>query len=106
MSDEILTQEEIPIKLEVVPGGRKYSATIHPDEEELVREATRQLREKFNVYKQTFSEVNLSDRDILAMIAIDIAVSHLKLEKKNDTVPFTTKIKQLNDELKDFLKEE
>lgn len=98
--------DEILIQLEVIPGGRKYPVIIHPDEEELVREATRQLREKFNAYKHTFSEAKLSDKDILVMMAIDIATSHLKLEKKNDTVPFTTKIKQLNDELKDFLKEE
>lgn len=98
--------DEILIQLEVVPGERKYPVTIHPDEEEIVREATRQLREKFNAYKQTFSEAKLSDKDILAMMAIEIAVSHLKLEKKNDTIPFATKIKQLNDELKDFLKEE
>ena len=98
--------DEILIQLEVIPGGRKYPVIIHPDEEELIREATRQLREKFNAYKNTFSEAKLSDKDILVMMAIDIATSHLKLEKKNDTVPFTTKIKQLNDELKDFLKEE
>ncbi|MDR0394016.1 MAG: cell division protein ZapA [Tannerella sp.] len=98
--------DEIPIQLEVIPGGGKYLVKAHPDEEELIREATKQLREKFNAYKQTFSEVNLSDEDILVMMAIDIATSHLKLEKKNDTIPFTTKIKQLNDELKDFLKEE
>lgn len=98
--------DEILIQLEIIPGGRKYPVIIHPDEEELIREATRQLREKFNAYKNTFSEAKLSDKDILVMMAIDIATSHLKLEKKNDTVPFTTKIKQLNDELKDFLKEE
>jgi cell division protein ZapA len=99
--------DKIPIQLEVIPGGRKYPVVIHPDEEELVREATKQLREKFNAYKNTFSdEAKLSDKDILAMMAIDIATSHLKLEKKNDTIPFTTKIKQLTDELIDFLKEE
>jgi cell division protein ZapA len=98
--------DEILIHLEVIPGGRKYPVRIHPDEEEIIREATKLLRTKFNAYKNTFSEAKLSDKDILAMMAIEIATNHLKLEKKNDTVPFTTKIKQLNDELKDFLKEE
>jgi cell division protein ZapA len=98
--------DETQIQLEVIPGERKYPVMIHPDEEELVREAAKQLRKKFNAYKNTFSEAKLSDKDILAMMAIEIAISHLKLEKKNDTIPFTTKIKQLNDELKDFLKEE
>jgi cell division protein ZapA len=101
-----MPDNDILIQLELIPGGRKYPVIIHPDEEELIREATKQLREKFNAYKQTFSEANLSDEDILAMMAIDVAVGHLKLEEKNDTIPFTAKIKQLNDELNDFLKEE
>jgi cell division protein ZapA len=98
--------DEMQIQLEIIPGGRKYPVIIHPDEEELVREAARQVREKFNAYKHTFSEAKLSDKDILAMMVIEIASSHLKLERKNDTTPFTTKIKQLNDELKDLLREE
>jgi hypothetical protein len=96
----------IPINLEVIPGGRKYLVRIKAEEEGLVREAVSQLRQKFTAYKQAFSETELSDQDLLAMTAIDLATSHLRLEAKNDTVPFKTKIKQLNDELKDFLKEE
>jgi cell division protein ZapA len=100
MSDEIL------IQLEVFPGGRKYPVWIKNEDEQLVREATKLLRQKLNAYKQTFSEAKLSDKDLLAMAAIDMAVSHLRLEKKNDTIPFTTKIKQLTEELRDLLKEE
>ena len=100
MSDEML------ITLEVKPGGRKYPVTINADDEELVREAAKQLREKFNAYNQTFSNADLSEIDIMAMIAIDIATSHLRLEKKNDVLPFTTKIQHLNQKLKDYLKEQ
>ena len=100
MSDEML------ITLEVIPGGRKYPTTINADEEELVREAVRQLRLKFNAYNQTFSEADLSNFDLMAMMAIDIATSHLRLERKNDIVPFTTKIQQLDDKLKVYLKEQ
>jgi cell division protein ZapA len=94
------------IQLEVFPGEKKYPVWIKMEDEQLVREATKQLRQKFNAYKQTFSEAKLSDKDLLAMAAIDIATSHLRLEEKNDTVPFTTKIKQLTNELKDLLEEE
>ena len=94
------------ITLEVIPGGRRYPVNIDADDEELVREAARQLRLKFNAYKQVFSEADLSESDFMAMVAIDIATSHLRLERKNDTVPFTTKIQQLNDKLKDYLKEQ
>jgi Cell division protein ZapA. len=100
MSNEML------ITLEVITGGRKYPVKINADDEELVREATRQLRLKFNAYNQAFSEAELSDLDLMAMLAIDIATSHLRLERKNDIVPFTTKIQELNEKVKDFLKEQ
>ena len=100
MSDEML------ITLEVIPGGKKYPVTINADDEELVREAARQLREKTNAYIQAFSNADLSEKDIMAMVAIDIATSHLRLEKKNDIVPFTSKIQQFNEKLKDYLKEQ
>jgi len=100
MSNEML------ITLEVIPGGKRYPVNIDADDEELVREAARQLRLKFNAYKQVFSEAGLSESDLMAMVAIDIATSHLRMESKNDTVPFTTKIQQLNDKLKDYLKEQ
>lgn len=100
MSDEIL------ITLEVIPGGKKYPVTIKTDDEEIVREAAKQLRQKFNAYTQTFTGAGLSEKDIMAMVAIDIATSHLQLERKNDTAPFATKIQQLNEKLKDYLKEQ
>ena len=101
MPDEILN-----IQLEVIPGGRKYLIKINADDEGLVREATKQLRLKFNAYKQVFSEVDLSEKDLMTMMAIDMAVSHLRLEANNDKVSFTEKMHQLNEKLKDYLKEQ
>jgi len=98
MSNEML------ITLEV--GGKKYPARINADDEELVREAVKQLRQKFNAYNQAFSGADLSDLDIMAMVAIDIATSHLRLERKNDIVPLTDKIQLLDDKLKNYLKEQ
>ena len=98
MSNEML------ITLEV--GGKKYPAKINADDEELVREAVKQLRQKFNAYNQAFSGADLSDLDIMAMVAIDIATSHLRLERKNDIVPLTDKLQQLDNKLKNYLKEQ
>ena len=98
MSDKLL------IQLEVIPKEMKYPVRVKPDEEEIVREATKQLREKFIVYQQTFSAAELSEKDLLAMIALDIATSHLRLEGKNDTGPYKKKIEQLYNEMTDYLK--
>ena len=98
--------DKISITLEVIPGGRKYPVRINADDEELVRKATSQLRQKYVQYQQAFPGADLSEIDIMAMIAIDIATSHLRLERKNDTIPFTEKLQQLDNELKSYLKEQ
>ena len=101
MPDEILD-----IQLEVIPRGRKYPVRINADDEEIVREATKQLRQKFVAYQQTYAEADLSDKDLMTMVAIDTAVSHLQLERNNDKESFVTKMQQLNEKLKDYLKEQ
>ena len=101
-----MPDEELDILLEGIPKGRKLPLKINANDEELVREAAKQLRQKFIAYKQAFSKAGLSDQDLMTMIAIDIAVSHLRLERNNDKTSFTTKIQQLNDKLKDYLKEQ
>jgi len=101
MPDEILD-----IQLEVIPKGRKFPVRINAEEEELVREAAKQLRQKFIAYKQAYAETELSDKDLMTMVAIDVAVSHLQLERNNDKTTFITKIQQLNEKLKDYLKEQ
>ena len=105
------TSNEIPITLEVIPGGRKYPVRIDADDEELIREATKQLRMKVNVYIQKFYVANLFEEDlslldIMEMVAIDIATSHLRLERKKDMEPFVAKIQQLNNKLGNYLKEQ
>ena len=111
-NDSLINEEkEILIMLEVIPGVRKYPVKINVDDEELIREATKQLRMKVNVYIQKFYVANLFEEDlslldIMEMVAIDIATSHLQLERKNDMEPFVTKIQQLNDKLGDYLKEQ
>jgi len=101
MPDEILD-----IQLEIIPKGRKFPLRIKADEEELVREAAKQLRQKFIVHQQDFSESGLSDKDLMTLVAIELAVSHLQLERNNDKTTFITKIQQLNEKLKDYLKEQ
>ena len=97
--------DKIFITLEIIPGGKKYPVRINADDEELVRKASSQLRQKYVQYQQAFPDADLSEKDIMAMTAIDIATSHLRLEGKNDTAPFMEKIQQLDNELKVYLKE-
>ena len=101
-----MPNEKLDIQLEVIPQGKKFPVKINANEEELVRLAAKQLRQKFIAYKQSFSEADISDKDLITMVAIDMAVSLLQLEKNNDKTLFTTKIQQLTEKLKDYLKEQ
>ena len=98
---------EILINIEVIPGGRKYPVKINADDEELIREATKQLRIKIISYNQSYSEAEtISNYDIMTMVAIDIATSLLRLERNKNMEPFVEKIQQLNYKLGNYLKEQ
>ena len=99
-----MPDEKLDIQLEIFSRGKKYPVGINANDEELVREAARQLRQKFISYQKAFSGTELSDEDLMIMVAIDISVSHLRLERNNDKASFITKIQQLNVQLKDYLK--
>jgi cell division protein ZapA len=94
----------IQINLRVMPGKKQYPLVIDSKDEEIVRAATMQLRQKITSYRETYKNEIVSDLDIITMVAIEIATSHLRLEGKNDIVPVNNKIQQLDNELKDYLK--
>lgn len=90
MDDKFLINIEI--------AGTKYPLTINRQEEEVVRAAAAQINSKILQYRQYFnSEVNI--KDLLAMVAFQLSLTNLKLEKRNDTVPFMDAIERLKEEV-------
>jgi FKBP-type peptidyl-prolyl cis-trans isomerase (trigger factor) len=95
---------KIPAKCKI--GTVTVTIMIDEEEEQLFREAHRQLKLKYQSFCEIFSDAELPESELLAMLAIDIAYSHLKLEKNNDSVFFKDKLQLLDDELKDYLNEQ
>ena len=95
MDDKILIHVEI--------AGKSYGIRINRSEEQVAREAVRQIRKKMDQYRKKYSDVDV--KDLLAMVTFQLSVENLKLEDKNDTSPFTEKIQELTDELESFLKD-
>lgn len=83
--------------------GKSYGIRINRSEEQVAREAVRQIRKKMDQYRKKYSDVDV--KDLLAMVTFQLSVENLKLEDKNDTSPFTEKIQELTDELESFLKD-
>ncbi len=93
-------------KIHVDIAGKSYGLTINRNEEALVREATKQIRHQMMLYRNAFSDPDLTDKDRLAMVALQLSIENLKLENRNDTSPFTDKITELTQELEAYLKDE
>lgn len=86
--------------------GKKYGLRINRSDEELARDAERLITQKIDRYRKTFSADYVDEKDLLAMVALQLSMDKIKLEKKKDTSPFSEKIQQLTDELESFLKDE
>ena len=71
-------------------------------EEFLIRKATKRVQHHVIQYKQHFAK-SVEDRDLLAMVAIQLAMEVVNLEERNDTKPFTHKIQQLTKTLEGYL---
>ena len=95
MDDKFLIHLEIAEK--------SYGLRINRSEEQVAREAVRQIRMKMDQYRKKYSEVDV--KDLLAMVTFQLSVENLILEDKNDTSPFTEKIQELTDELESYLKD-
>ncbi len=93
-------------KIHVDIAGSSYGLRINREDEALVREAAKQVRHKLMQYRSAFPSDELSDKDRLAMVVLQLSIENLKLEDRNDTSPFTEQILQLTNELEVFLRDE
>lgn len=89
------------IKINLKIGGRIIPMNILPENEEIIREAAKQVEMKINAYRGYYTD--LEQETILGLTAFDFALSNLKLKERNDTQPYTDKIEELNELLENHL---
>jgi cell division protein ZapA len=92
-------QFRINIKIE----GRTYPLSIDRKDEEKYRLAAKDVNETIAKYKQLFRDKDA--QDILAMAAFQIALDKTQISGLEDKTLFIDEIKNLNDDISDFLKE-
>lgn len=83
--------------------GRNYPLTINRDDEERYRKAAKIVNETINGFRQRFHAND--QQDIMAMTAFQFALNYKKLEDRQDYSQFIDDIKDINDDISDFLKE-
>lgn len=81
--------------------GRIFPLEINRDEEERYRKAAKMVNEIVNKFRTTFRDQE--SQDILAMSAFQLALSNVELQDRNDNSLFIDELKNLNDDISDFL---
>jgi cell division protein ZapA len=96
---------EFVINLEIADRTYPVKITRGDEQEEfLIRMAAKRVQQNVIQFKQHFAK-SVENRDLLAMVAIQLAVELISMEDKNDTKPYTHKIQQLTEMLDNYLKD-
>ncbi len=91
------------IKINLQMAGASYPLTISREDEQMVREAAKQVNLRLNAYREHYQSV--SAERIMAMVAYQFSLESLQQKQRNDTEPYATKIKELTKVLEDYFKE-
>ena len=95
-------KEKLHIRLHVYD--TEISVNVLREDEEYYRKAATLITDTVNTYASVFKG-RKSDKDLLYMALIDIALRYEKEAKRNDTVPFTDILGKLTAEIEDALKQ-
>ena len=74
------TERKLDIKLEIV--GKSYSFSIDPANEEVYRLAAHKINNRLAAAQQSRVD-GFSMQDYLAVVAVDLMISNIRLERKN-----------------------
>lgn len=95
--------ENKKLRINIKIDGRIYPLHINRSDEERYRLAAKMVNETANKFRDTFRDKE--SQDILAMTAFQIALSNTELQNRDDSSFFVDELKNLNDDISDFLKE-
>uniref|UniRef100_A0AB33J7E0 Cell division protein ZapA n=1 Tax=Prevotella sp. GTC17260 TaxID=3236796 RepID=A0AB33J7E0_9BACT len=94
-------KEKLHIRLHVYD--TEMSVNIVRADEKLYRDAAKLITDTVNTYSEVFKG-RKTDKEILYMALIDIALRYEREAERNDTAPFSDILKTLTSEIEDALK--
>jgi len=95
-------EDKLSIKVNVAD--RFYPLKIDSKDEEKIRKAARMINEKVLLYKQRYSDKDT--QDFLAMAALQYVTKVLENEKHETDTSLLQNLKELDEELAEYLKAE
>ncbi len=96
-----MAEDKLHIRLHVYD--TDISVNVPREDEEFYRRAAKLISETINTYANAFKG-RKSDKDLMYMALIDIALRYEKELSRNDTTPFSDILGKLTLEIEDALK--
>ncbi len=82
---------------------RVYPLQVSRKDEERFRNAAKRLNELVQSFRKDYP--NKDSQDVLAMTAFQVVYSHMVMQEKADHTPLIIELKDLRDDVNDFLAE-
>jgi len=95
------SNEENKLKIHTVIGGFRFPMNIDRNEEEIYRNAEKQVNRYIYDYQKQY--LNLSAEEIRSLVAFQLAVVIYKMETNQSIDPVIEKIRSLDNELEELL---
>lgn len=95
-------EDKLSIRVNVAD--RYYPLKIDRKDEEKIRKAAKMINEKVLQYKQRYTDKDT--QDFLAMAALQFVIKVLESETTEEASPVIEDLKELDDELNEFLRRE
>jgi cell division protein ZapA len=93
-------EEKLSIRINLAD--RYYPLKIEQKDEERIRKAAKLINEKILQYKQRY--VDKDNQDFLAMAALQFVIKYLEIEEQADDQPILEDLKELDEELEEYLR--
>ena len=91
------------IRINLNLAGTTYPVFIDRKDEEIVREAAKQVNIRFN--RNQLEHPEMSPEKVMAITAFELSLQMHDQKERNDTEPYTNKIKELTEVLDAHFKE-
>jgi cell division protein ZapA len=89
------------LKIHLLIDGNRYPLTIERSQEQLYRDAAKQIENKLNKYRDKFPM--MAPTQHWAMAALEMSFENLSMKDRNDTAPFAEKLGELTRELEVYI---
>ena len=92
------------LRIHLLIDNERYPLTIRREDEQLYRDAAKQIDNKLNKYRSNFPDLDASR--YWAMTALEIAYENMCMKDRNDTAPYQERMKDLLKDIESYLERE